>query len=94
MKLPITITYNNGEEATYIAQPPEWAKWEKETGKTVTQTQGQIGIYDLMILAYNAYKREAAGKPTKAFNVWMDTVADIKAGEDDPKSINAEASEG
>ena len=94
MKLPITITYNSGDEATYIAQPPEWAKWERETGKTIGQAEGNIGIYDLMVLAYNAYKREAAGKPTKAFNIWMDTVADIKAGADDPKSINAEASEG
>lgn len=94
MKLPITITYNSGDQATYIAQPPEWAKWEKETGKTISSAEGNIGIYDLMVLAYNAYKREAAGKPTKAFNIWMDTVADIKAGEDDPKSINAEASEG
>jgi hypothetical protein len=92
MKLPITITYNSGEEATYIAQPPEWAKWEKETGKTVSQASGQIGIYDLMFLAFNAYKREAAGKPTKVFAVWMDTVADIKAGEDNPKSISPEAS--
>ena len=30
MKLPITIEYNSGEQATYIAQPPEWAKWEKQ----------------------------------------------------------------
>ncbi len=92
MKLPITIEYNDGSEAVYIAQPPEWAKWEKETGKTVTQAAGSIGIYDLMFLAYNAYKREAAGKPTKAFNIWMDTVSDVKAGEDDPKSTSAEAS--
>ena len=92
MKLPITITYNNGEEATYIAQPPEWAKWEKETGKTIAQATSSIGIWDLMFLAYNAHKREAAGKPVKAFPVWMETIADIKAGADDPKSTNAEAS--
>jgi len=37
MKLPITIEYNSGEQATYIAQPPEWAKWEKQTGNTIGQ---------------------------------------------------------
>ena len=91
MKLPITIEYNSGETAVYIAQPPEWAKWEKETGRTIGEASGSIGIWDLMFLAYNAYKREAAGKPTKAFNIWMDTIADIKAGEDNPKAISAEA---
>ena len=45
-----------------------------------------------MFLAYNAHKREAAGKPVKAFNVWMETIADIKAGSDDPKPISAEVS--
>lgn len=34
MKLPITITYNSGDSATYVAQPPEWAKWERETKRS------------------------------------------------------------
>ena len=92
MKLPITIEYNSGDSAVYIAQPPEWAKWERETGKTIGQASGSMGIWDLMFLAYHAHKREAAGKPVKPFQIWMETVADIKAGEDDPKSTNAEVS--
>lgn len=92
MKLPITITYNSGDQATYIAQPPEWAKWEKTTGTTIAQAQDKIGIWDLMFLAYNAHKRENAGKPTKPFEVWMETVADVQAGEADPKATKSEAS--
>lgn len=93
MKLPITITYNSGEEATYIAQPPEWAKWEKETGKVIGQASSSIGIWDLMFLAYTAHKREAAGKPVKTFAVWMETIADIRAEqEQDPKSTAPVAS--
>jgi hypothetical protein len=42
MKLPITIEYNSGEQATYIAQPPEWAKWEKQTGNTIGQAKEKI----------------------------------------------------
>jgi hypothetical protein len=50
MKLPITITYNSGDSATYVAQPPEWAKWERETKKIVTDADGKIGMWDLMFL--------------------------------------------
>jgi hypothetical protein len=88
MKLAITIEYNNGESATYIAQPPEWAKWEKTTGHTITKAQDNIGIWDLLFLAYNAHKRENAGKPMKSFEVWMETVADVKTGESDPKATS------
>jgi hypothetical protein len=30
-------------------------------------------------------KRESAGKPVKAFEIWMETVSDVSAGESDPK---------
>ena len=92
MKLPITIEYNSGESATYIAQPPEWAKWEKQTGHTLSKAQEVIGIWDLMFLAYNAHKREAAGKPVKSFDIWMETVADVSTGVSDPKVTSLEAS--
>lgn len=92
MKLPITIEYNSGESATYIAQPPEWAKWEKQTGHTLSKAQEVIGIWDLMFLAYNAHKREAAGKPVKSFDIWMETVADVSTGISDPKATSPEAS--
>ena len=91
MKLPITIEYNSGESATYVAQPPEFAKWEKATGHKLGEAKNTIGIWDLMFLAYNAYKREAAGKPTKSFEIWMDTVADISSEVSDPKAIAQEA---
>ena len=72
MKLPITIEYNSGEQATYVAQPPEWAKWEKQTGHTISQAKEKLGMWDLMFLAYNAHKREKAGTPVKPFEAWID----------------------
>ncbi len=90
MKLPITIEYNSGEQATYVAAPPEWAKWEIKTGKTIAQAKDGIGISDLMFLAYNAMKREAAGKQVKSYEIWMETVADVLVGDDDPKAIQSD----
>ena len=58
MKLPITIEYQSGTEETYIAQPPEFAKWEIKTGFIVSQMQDKIGINDLLFLAYHAMKRQ------------------------------------
>ena len=91
MKLPITIEYSSGEQATYIAQPPEWAKWEKQTGNTIGQAQDKMGISDLMFLAYHAHKREAGGKPVKPYDAWMETVTDVIVGDADPKAIQQEA---
>ena len=92
MKLPITIEYNSGEQETYMAQPPEWAKWEKATGKTINNASESIGVWDLLFLAYNSMKRQNANsKPTKPFEVWMETVADVTAGTADPKATSAEA---
>jgi hypothetical protein len=90
MKLPISIEYTAGNIETYIAQPPEWAKWEGKTGFTIQQAQEKIGIADLMFLAYHAMKRESAGKPVKPFEIWSETVADVTTGDNDPKAISAE----
>ena len=91
MKLPITIKYSSGEEAIYIAQPPEWAKWEKASSKIITQASENLGMWDLLFLAYSAMKREAAGKPVKSLEVWMETVSDVEVGDSNPKAINPEA---
>jgi len=88
MKSAITIKYNFGDEATYVAQPPEYAKWEKATGKSLNDLGG---VWDILFLAYNAMKREAAGKPVKSFEIWMDTVADVEVENQDPKAIVSEA---
>jgi hypothetical protein len=92
MKLAITIEYNNGDSATYIAAPPEWVKWEKSTGNNISQAQDKIGISDLVFLAYHAMKREAAGKPIKPIEIWTETIADVIVGENqDPKATESEA---
>ena len=91
MKLPITIEFNSGDVATYVAAPPEWIKWEKSTGHIISQAQDKIGISDLVFLAYHAMKREQAGKPVKPFEVWCDTVANVTVGETNPKATQSEA---
>ena len=91
MKLPITIEYNSGEQATYVAQPPEWQKWEKQTGHTIAQAQEKMGISDLMFLAYHAHKREAAGKAVKPYEIWCETVIDVQVGDANPKATEKEA---
>jgi hypothetical protein len=91
MKLPITIEYMSGDLATYTAQPPEWAKWENKTGYTISQAQDRIGISDLLFLAWNAMKREAGGKPVKPFEIWCETVSDVRTGDESPKVTPPEA---
>ncbi len=91
MKLPITIEFNSGESATFVAAPPEWIKWEKATGNIVSQAQDKIGLSDLVFLAYHAMKREAAGKPVKPIEIWTETIAEVIVGDANPKAIQSEA---
>ena len=91
MKLPITIEYNDGTQITYVAAPPEWVKWEKQTGHTISQAQEKIGIADLVFLAYHAMKRAAAGKPVKPLDIWTETIAEVTVGEANPKATQSEA---
>jgi hypothetical protein len=93
MKTAITIEFQSGEVATYVAAPPEWMKWENKTGKTIQQAS-EIGISDLLFLAYNAMKRENAGKPVKPFEVWTETVSDVRFEDGDPKSTGEAVSAG
>lgn len=94
MKLNLTIKYNNGEVETYIAGLPEWAKWERKTGKSLYQ-MSDISKYqqtDFLFLAHSAYVRAAAGKPVKAYDVWELTVDELIIGDpEDPKAIQPEA---
>lgn len=94
MKLSITIKYNSGDSVTYVAGLPEWAKWERKTGKSIYQMT-DLKAYqqnDFLFLAHSAYVRSAAGKPTKSYEVWESTVDELIIGEpEDPKAGQPEA---
>ena len=94
MKLSITIKYVTGESVTYVAGLPEWARWERKTGKSIYSMK-DISAYqqaDFLDLAYFAYKREAAGKPTKSQEVWELSVEGMTIGDESPKASRLEAS--
>lgn len=94
MKLALTIKYNDGETVTYVAGLPEWAKWERKTGKSL-YGMNDITKYqqtDFLFLAHAAYVRAAAGKPTKSYEIWELTVDELIIGDqDDPKVTQPEA---
>jgi len=91
MKLAIQIEHSSEGSATYVALPPEWMKWERQSGNTIQQVGDKLGISELLFLAYHAMKREAAGKPVKPFEAWCEGVTDIEIGETSvPKAIPSE----
>ena len=95
MKLNITIKYTNGEVETYTAGLPEWAKWERKTGKSIYKMT-DIKEYqqtDFLFLAHCAYVRAAAGKPVKGYDIWEVTVDELVIGDaENPKATQPEAS--
>lgn len=102
MKLPITITYTDGQSVTYVAGLPEWSKWERKTGKSLYSAttekiaaEGIGAVYqqgDFLFLAHAAYVRQSAGKPVKPYDIWELTVEEIAIGEpESPKGGEPEA---
>jgi hypothetical protein len=88
MKKEITISYQSGDKATYVAYPPDFAKWEMATKKDISEF---AGMWDILFVAHSAMKREAAGKPVKPLEIWMESIVDIEVGVDNPKAIESEA---
>lgn len=88
MKKSITIEYSSGESATYVAYPPDFAKWEMHTKKSISQF---AGMWDILFVAHSAMKREAGGKQVKPLEVWMESIVNVIVGDDDPKATTPEA---
>jgi hypothetical protein len=88
MQQNITIKYTDGSETTYMVRPPDYARWEMTTKKVISQFSG---MWDILYVAHSAMKREAGGKPTKTLDVWMESVADVEVGGEDPKVMQEEA---
>ena len=85
MKKAITITYQDGTQATYIAYPPDFTKWEMSTKKNISEFSG---MYDILWVAHSAMKREAAGMPVKSFEAWIESIVDIDVDTDSPKAMS------
>lgn len=96
MKVQITISYSSGEQDSATVLPPEWVKWEKSTGRKLTEINENnfLGMSDLTFLAYHAIKREKAPNPMKPFEAWIEGVVDVDAERLDPKAMKSEVSEG
>ncbi len=79
----IHYVITNGGKAPNVI--PDFAKWELATKKTISEFSG---IYDILFIAHSAMKREAAGKPVKPLEAWMESIVDVEVGDDNPKAIS------
>lgn len=88
----INVQYFSGVVAEYSASTPEFVRWERKTGLKTTQlNDDNIGLDDLLFLAYNAMRRENPSQPVKPYEAWCDTVDVITGGKQDPKVTPPEA---
>lgn len=88
MKKAITIKFNNDTEETYTAYPPDFTRWELHTKKSIADF---AGMHDILWVAHSAMKREAAGKPVKPFDAWIESITDIEVDSENPKAMSVEA---
>lgn len=90
MKLQLNITYTNGELAELTIQAADWRRWEIETKQKMTSAE--LGMSDLLFLAYNSVKRNS-DKPVKPLDAWCDGVADVEVVDASANPTNAVASD-
>ena len=90
MKLEITVEHNSGESVVHTASVPEWQKWEIKFGRSIQEVGNNLGVNDILFLAWNAMKREAGGKAVKPYEIWCETVSDFTIGDDLPKDTQPE----
>ena len=88
MKKSIKIKYQDGTESSHIAYPPDFTRWELHTKKSLSDF---AGMHDILWVAHSAMKREAAGKPVKPFDVWIESIIEIDVDNDTPKAMSEEA---
>lgn len=92
IKFKLKITYESGMEQEVTAKLPDFANWEKETGKKAKDISEVLGLWDMLFLAYSAVKRENGEKPMRNFDNWSSSVVQVRSVPDDlPKVSNPEA---
>ena len=89
------IKYTSGEEVTVVANPPEFARWEKESGKVLTMwsSEGYVGMWDMLFLSHSSLVRTST-TPVRPFEAWINIVDDCevaRVGDADPKATQQEA---
>ena len=90
MKLQLNITFNNNEQVPVTIQASDWRRWELETKQKMTNAE--LGMSDLMLLAYTSIKR-TSDKPVKPLDAWCDGVADIEVVSTEANPTQAVASD-
>lgn len=96
MKVKIIVSYQSGEQESATILPPEWVKWEKQSGRKLTDLteDNSLGMSDLTFLAYHGIKREKAPNPMKPYEAWIETIHDVDVERLNPKATRSEVSEG
>ena len=80
MKLPLQITYIDGERRDVTAVFADFVQFERTWSRSVSRFEHDFRLTDLAWLAWSAETR--AKRTTKKFDPdWLDTVESVELGE-------------
>lgn len=78
MKIPLTVTFINGDVADVDAIFPDFIAFEKERRKSVVKFEAEMQLTDLAWLAWHSEKR--TGRTSLKFEPdWVSTVQQVEA---------------
>lgn len=89
MRMELTIKFADSTSQKVTARFPDFAAWERYSGKTVSSLAASPGINDLASLCWIVSKRELGEQ--RKYELWLESVEEIEAAEyEDPKATSAE----
>jgi hypothetical protein len=88
MRLTLRVDYENGTAEEVVCSAADLVAFEATYSRSVARLEQEMRFTDLLYLAWHSSHRRK--KTTATFEAWVDTVATIGAGEEDPKSKGSE----
>lgn len=83
MKMNLRVVYDNGDSVNVEATARDLVAFEDEFTLSVAKIENDFHIKYLLWIAWHWLKR--MNSTDKSFDDWCDDVAEIGAGDDDPK---------
>lgn len=88
MRLILRVEYENGTAEDVVSSAADLVAFESKYSRSIARLEQEMRFTDLLFLAWHSLSRRKV--TALDFEPWIETVASVGAGEEDPKSNRSE----